>query len=55
MNYSVGGLMVITTFAFAGLSAPVPELGSLTGVAPPVEPPLVAADTDDGFSDSAAL
>src|SRR5688572_27519802 len=52
--YSVGGLIVITTLAFAGLSAPVPALGSTAGCAEPVVVPLVAAAMLDGFSWSAA-
>ena len=47
--------MVITTFDFAGLSAPVPALGSVVGVVVPVVVPPVAAPVVDGFRDSAAV
>src|SRR5687767_8947675 len=53
-DYSRGGLTVITTFARAGLSAPVPALGSTVGCALPVVVPLVAAEIVEGFSWSAA-
>src|SRR3954463_3110655 len=54
--YSAGGLMVITTFdcGFAGLSAPVPALGSTAGCVVVVDVPAVAAEIVEGFNCSAA-
>ena len=48
--------MVITTFdcGLAGLSAPVPALGSTVGWVGVVCVPVVAADVVDGLSCSAA-
>ena len=46
--------MTITTFDRAGLSAPVPALGSTVGCVVPVVVPCVAAEIVEGFNWSAA-